>query len=218
MKDRILDTSSYGFCLFSTETLIDFLKNNKIRSKKLLDVFSKNHDLYLQSLVEGVWFPISPISSVKYNIKCGENEQFDQDWQHVFSLGAFNLAIGKDNAFWIGCKGNFSKFEAPEFVENTEGFSSYQTLDGVTIYNSFKIEAPAGKYLVNMHGFKRKKEQDYPEANYGYWLDLQAVKTFNAYEDPREDDKYNFNISTYQNPQTITLSESKIVDLLKIES
>jgi hypothetical protein len=197
MKDRILDTASYGFCLFSTEILIDFLNINKIRSKKLLDFFQKNHSVYLQSLEEGVWLPILPISSVKYNIKCGVNEKFDQDWQQVFSMGAFNLAIGNDNAFWMGCIGNLSKFEAAAFTENTQGYCFYETLDGVTIYNSFKIEAHAGKYLVTIHGFKRKKELEYPEANYGYWLELQPVAAFNTYNDPREDEKYNFNISTY---------------------
>ena len=34
--DRILSTYSYGICLFSMEVLQDFLKKEKIRSKKLL--------------------------------------------------------------------------------------------------------------------------------------------------------------------------------------
>ena len=35
--DRILSTYSYGICLFSMEVLQDFLKKEKIRSKKLLN-------------------------------------------------------------------------------------------------------------------------------------------------------------------------------------
>ena len=39
--DRILSTYSYGICLFSMEVLQDFLKKEKIRSKKLLHKFQK---------------------------------------------------------------------------------------------------------------------------------------------------------------------------------
>lgn len=40
--DRILSTYSYGICLFSMEVLQDFLKKEKIRSKKLLHKFQKD--------------------------------------------------------------------------------------------------------------------------------------------------------------------------------
>lgn len=39
--DRILSTYSYGICLFSMEVLQDFLKKEKIRSKKLLHKFQR---------------------------------------------------------------------------------------------------------------------------------------------------------------------------------
>ena len=44
--DRILSTYSYGICLFSMEVLQDFLKKEKIRSKKLLHKFQKDKKLY----------------------------------------------------------------------------------------------------------------------------------------------------------------------------
>ena len=47
--DRILSTYSYGICLFSMEVLQDFLKKEKIRSKKLLHKFQKDKKLYLPS-------------------------------------------------------------------------------------------------------------------------------------------------------------------------
>ena len=46
--DRILSTYSYGICLFSMEVLQDFLKKEKIRSKKLLQIifsYAKRRDL-----------------------------------------------------------------------------------------------------------------------------------------------------------------------------
>ena len=59
--DRILSTYSYGICLFSMEVLQDFLKKEKIRSKKLLHKFQKDKKLYLAMQKEGIWFPISKI-------------------------------------------------------------------------------------------------------------------------------------------------------------
>ncbi len=61
--DRILSTYSYGICLFSMEVLQDFLKKEKIRSKKLLHKFQKDKKLYLAMQKEGIWFPISKINS-----------------------------------------------------------------------------------------------------------------------------------------------------------
>ena len=51
--DRILSTYSYGICLFSMEVLQDFLKKEKIRSKKLLHKFQKDKKLYLAMQKEG---------------------------------------------------------------------------------------------------------------------------------------------------------------------
>lgn len=34
IMDRILDTGSYGICLFSIDVLQDFLKKEKVRTKK----------------------------------------------------------------------------------------------------------------------------------------------------------------------------------------
>ncbi len=45
--DRVLTTGSYGICLFSLEVLQEFLKKEKIRSKKLLDRFQKDKKIYL---------------------------------------------------------------------------------------------------------------------------------------------------------------------------
>ena len=64
--DRILSTYSYGICLFSMEVLQDFLKKEKIRSKKLLHKFQKDKKLYLAMQKEGIWFPISKITSTTY--------------------------------------------------------------------------------------------------------------------------------------------------------
>ena len=67
--DKVLNVSDYGICLFSMEILQEFLKAEKIRSKKLLNKFQKDRELYLATQKEGVWLPIVQIDSVSYVIK-----------------------------------------------------------------------------------------------------------------------------------------------------
>ena len=64
--DRILSTYSYGICLFSMEVLQDFLKKEKIRSKKLLHKFQKDKKLYLAMQKEGIWNSFRRTWTVEY--------------------------------------------------------------------------------------------------------------------------------------------------------
>ena len=50
--DKILDTASYGICVFSLKVLQDFLKKKRVRSKKLLNKFQKDKELYLDAQKE----------------------------------------------------------------------------------------------------------------------------------------------------------------------
>ena len=92
--DRILSTYSYGICLFSMEVLQDFLKKEKIRSKKLLHKFQKDKKLYLAMQKEGIWFPISKINSGQHLIKLeGYDNTFNDEWEQKFEIEGFNLKI-----------------------------------------------------------------------------------------------------------------------------
>jgi hypothetical protein len=64
--DKVLETSSYGICIFSLSVIEDHLKEERIKSKKLLDFFQKNHSKYLDTLLKGVWIPFLPIDSIEY--------------------------------------------------------------------------------------------------------------------------------------------------------
>lgn len=52
--DRMIDAGGYGICLFSANTLQEFLKREKIRKKKVLSLLQKNDSLYLLTQKEGV--------------------------------------------------------------------------------------------------------------------------------------------------------------------
>ncbi|RVU91059.1 hypothetical protein EH230_09205 [Flavobacterium columnare] len=197
MIEKKLDVSSYGIYLLSIDRLTIFLKENKIRSKKVLEFFQKNHELYLKSLEQGVWLPILPIDSTEYIIKFGNNENFNSNWEKVFNINEFNLEISDDNSFWVGSIGNLLTFEVKDYLDNSKEYNSYSTLDGEILYDSFKFNIENGKYLVDIVGYKRKSPLEYPEANYGYSFEFKKVEQFVGYKDPREDDKYVFNLSAY---------------------
>ncbi len=52
--------------MFSLEVLQDFLKKEKIRSKKLLNRFQKDKEIYLALQKKGIWVPIPQINSIEY--------------------------------------------------------------------------------------------------------------------------------------------------------
>jgi len=189
--DKAVETASYGLCLFSLEVVLDFLKREKVRSKKLLDVFEKNHDRYLSSLKEGVWFPIPEINSVGYVIKLeGYDQPFCEKWEQRFECGKFNIQV--KNGLWIADIGHFLEFDKNELVGNE---ASYQTLDGITIYSGHKYDVLPGKYLVTVNGFVRKEPLAYPGVNYGFSFSLAKAEGFAGYNDPRENEIYAFNIA-----------------------
>ncbi len=194
MTEKKLSITDYGIYIISFDKLLEFLKENKIRSKKILDVFQKNHELYLKSLENGIWVPILPVDSVGYIIKGVDDQKFNEEWQEQFQYKGFNIQI-KNKDLWIGSIGSLLNLKKEQFINSNSDSVSYQTLDGDTLYKAFKFNLDDGKYLLNISGYKRKKLLEYPEANCGYFFEFEKVDEFDGYMDPREDDKYKFNLT-----------------------
>lgn len=188
--DKILTTSSYGICLFSMEVLQEFLKKEKVRTKKLLAFFQKDKKRYLDSQKEGVWVPIAQIDSIDYVIKLeGYDESFNNEWEQKFDYEGFNIEI-KDG-LWISDIGSFYTFNISEYCGNEV---SYQTLDGKRKYSDLKYEIPFGKYLLSIKGYARKQPLEYPNPNYGFLFSLEKVDEFDGSKNPREG-IYDFNVA-----------------------
>lgn len=192
MEDKQLEVSDYGIYLLSVNKLTSFLKSEKIKSKKLLTYFQKNHSSYLKSIQMGVWLPILPIDSIEYIVRL--NEEFDSNWIKVNQADGFNLEVGEDNSIWVGSFSNLHNWDTKKYSNDKE-FNSYRTLDGELCFGSHRFDVLEGKYLVNIKGYKRKEELEYPKANYGFLFELEKISEFDGYNDPREDDKYYFNIA-----------------------
>jgi len=189
--DKVLSVIDYGVCLFSLNVLQEFLEKEKVRSKKLLINFQKNHNRYLKMVESGIWLPFLPIDSGEYLIKIeGYEQHFNDEWEEKMAYNKFNIAI-KDG-IWVTSLSHFNIFDKDKYMENKV---SYQTLDGETWYSGFKYDVSSGKYLVSIKGFARKQVLDYPNPNYGFLFSLVRVDEFDGFNDPREDEMYNFNMT-----------------------
>lgn len=204
--DKIISTYDYGFCIFSIDTLTEFLKTKKIRSKKVLELFQKKKDLFLESQEEGIWVPIPSINSGKYVVKVdGYDDSFGDEWIEVLSYEGFNIDV--KNGLWISDIGSLLKFDNTEYEgEGREITSEYgmvhyfsskekwhKDLAGKISYSDYWYDVPAGKYLLTITGFARKEIVDIKAANYGFQYKLEKVDSFTGYKNPREE-IYHFNI------------------------
>lgn len=190
MEKRTLSVSGYGIYVVSIAALKRFLTTKQIKRKKLLSVFRSNHDLYIESLKEAVWFPILPIASIDYDIMIGCDEVMNDSWTEVFTYDGFNLAV-EDGSVWIGCLTGLAYFKISQFNPELDCLS-YQTLDGETLNKGFRIKLEKGKYRVAISGYKKSVMSN--GAIYGYRFNFEPVDEFTSYNDPRDDEQYTFNM------------------------
>lgn len=209
--DRIITADGYGICLFSAGTLQDFLKQKKIRKRKLLSLLQKDKELYLNTIQEGIWVPLAQINSYRYAIKlAGQDYPFDSQWEQKIDYDGFNLEI-KDG-LWISAINQLEPFEPTEYyVEEEEIYKAspvglehcrapqerwYKTLDDYINYTAIKYDVPAGKYLLSIKGYVRKEPIEFPKPNCGFLFSLKEVDAFEDCKNPRESDDYDFNIGS----------------------
>lgn len=211
--DRMVHAGGYGICLFSANTLQDFLKQRNIRKRKLLSLLQKDKELYLETQKEGIWMPLPQINYVNYMIKlAGQDEPFDEEWEQKIDYDGFNLEI-KDG-LWISAIEQLEPFEPKEYYVETEEIyidkSSnmercrsprerwFKTMDGNINYTDIKYDVPAGKYLLSVKGYVRKEHLEFPAPNCGFFFSLTKVEAFEGYKNPRESDDYDFNIGSME--------------------
>lgn len=79
--DREVNAMGYGICIFSADTVQDFLKREKIRKRKLLSLLQKDKELYLSTQKEGILIALVGINAYNYAIRLeGWDEPFDDRW------------------------------------------------------------------------------------------------------------------------------------------
>ncbi len=189
--EKIVTTFSYGLCVVSLENLQEFLREEKIRTKKLLSFFQKKDKKYLLSQQRGVWMPIPQINAGKYIIRVKDIDMpFDDEFEEILEYEEFNIKI--TNGIWIGDIELMQPFEVDKYTGDS---ISYQTIDGYTRYSGFKYNIPEGKYLISVKGYAKKEIVDRKAVNYGFQFEFKKVDEFDGYKNPREE-QYNFNVAS----------------------
>lgn len=210
--DKLLSASEYGICLFSFDVLQDFLKREKVRSKKLLKVFQSKKKLYLESQKEGIWFPMAGINFFEYVIKVdGFDEPFSDEWEQKLEYSGFNLEV--KNGLWISGFGSLFEFK-PEQYGGEEGSYAVNTpfgdimyyynknevsrksLEGKISYTDYRYDIPDGKYLLTVKGYTRGDRKNYTYGNCGFFFSLARVEDFDGFKNPREQDEFDFNVGS----------------------
>ena len=119
--DREVDAMGYGICIFSADTVQDFLKREKIRKRKLLSLLQKDKELYLSTQKEGILIALVGINAYNYAIRLeGRDEPFDDRWVQKIDYDGFNLEI-KDG-LWISNIRQLEPFEPKIYHEKEEEF------------------------------------------------------------------------------------------------
>ena len=158
--DREVDAMGYGICIFSADTVQDFLKREKIRKRKLLSLLQKDKELYLSTQKEGILIPLVGINAYNYAIRLeGRDEPFDDRWTQKIDYDGFNLEI-KDG-LWISNIRQLEPFETKISHEKEEELTPY-TLEELHARIDHSItELDAGKGIPSSEVF-HKMEQKYP--------------------------------------------------------
>mgnify|MGYP000211114640 CR=1 FL=1 len=177
--DRMVIAGGYGICLFSADTLQDFLKREKIRKRKLLSLLQKDKELYLNTQREGIFIPLVGIDHYNYAIKLeGQDEPFDDQEEEFYTTPGYFGSVEHYHSPW-------------------ERWYKSETPDGIcTIYTDIKYNVPAGKYLLSIKGYTRKEHQKFPTPNCGFFFSFTEVDSFEGFKNPRESDEYDFNLGS----------------------
>lgn len=193
--DKILSAYGYGIALFSLPTLQDFLKTEKIRSKKLLTRLQKDKELYIRTQEQGILLPIVQIDTGGYIIRLdGFDEPFDGEWEQKLEYDGFNIDVR--DSLCISDLEPLDFFDA-ERLDQYENAS--QVMEHKTYCESFKYDVPSDRYLVSVKGYARKgatghsSSREQPE--YGFLFSLVKVELFDGFKNPRESELYEFNIA-----------------------
>ncbi len=204
--EKVIRALDYGLCVFSLDTMIQFLEAKKIRSKKVLALLQKRKDIYLDSIKDGAWMPIPSINAEKYVIGLdGYDDDFGDEWTQVLSYDGFNIDV--KNGLWITNIGCLLEFDKSEYEgDGREETSAYGTvsyfsakeqwhkdLGGNVSYSAYWYDVPEGKYLIAVTGFARKEIVDDKAANYGFQFKLTKVEEFQEAKNPREE-AFEFNV------------------------
>lgn len=178
-KERKIVADDYGFMALSIDTLETFISKKRIRSKKLLSLFSRNKELFNESIQQGIFLPINQIAVCSYQLFISVETDLGilmKNWDIILEEGVYNLKIGIDGNLWFIALVQFNTWHVGNF-QTQEDYCGYWVESGPNddkefeyIAQRFNIEE--GEYLVRVLGLKRKDPTYDDDKDYGYYFEL----------------------------------------------
>ena len=113
--DKPISSNGYGIAVVSAETFQELCKEHRIRSKKMLTYFDKNHNVFYDFIKKGAFVPIPRIGAYYYQIfiTINDNRTTDEEWDFIPTEETFFLEV-KDEALWV------CSFEQMENIEKND--------------------------------------------------------------------------------------------------
>ena len=181
--DKPISSSGYGIAVVSAQTFQELCKEHRIRSKKMLTYFDKNHNVFYDFIKKGAFVPIPRIRAHYYKIfiTINDNRTTYEEWDFIPTEESFFLEV-KDEALWV-C--SFEQMENWKYkdLENCTTIETYYYLsyegERYTAYGAAKYAIPNGKYKIKIIGLRSKKVEKEEKFRKGYAFLIQLEKVDN---------------------------------------
>ena len=181
--DKPISSSGYGIAVVSAQIFQELCKEHKIRSKKMLTYFDKNHNIFYDFIKKGALVPIPHIRAYYYQIfiTINDNRTTYEEWDFIPTEESFFLEV-KDEALWV-C--SFEQMENWKYkdLENCTTIETYYYLsyegERYTAYGAAKYAIPNGKYKIKIIGLRSKKVKKEEKFRKGYAFLIQLEKVDN---------------------------------------
>ena len=181
--DKPISSSGYGIAVVSAQTFQELCKEHRIRSKKMLTYFDKNHNVFYDFIKKGALVPIPHIRAYYYQIfiTINDNRTTYEEWDFIPTEESFFLEV-KDEALWV-C--SFEQMENWKYkdLENCTTIETYYYLsyegERYTAYGAAKYAIPNGKYKIKIIGLRSKKVEKEEKFRKGYAFLIQLEKVDN---------------------------------------
>lgn len=186
-----INAMPYGFALVSVNTFENCRKQEKIRTKKMLSFFDKNHNQFYKFILEGAFLPIHHLINDRYTLFFSVNGEVlsdvDENWNKVEIWKKFPLYIDSSNSIWAI---EFEEMESwnHDIYKDADSITGvyYDLNDNPHIdYKAIKYTISEGFYSVDIIGLKKKIIEGRRE-NYGFLFILTQIEKITMLSDSSE--------------------------------
>ena len=179
-----IDSSSYGLCLLSVSQLTEFLKENKVRKKSLIDFFNVNESLSNKSLSQGAVLPLNLqlFNQFYFDIyEQGDSPLFGEaEWGQCLHKRSFRLQVEAEDVYLCGMD-VLNDWRPKRFEQPVLGYVIGKGGGATTrcfYYEAQQVLVAKGCYLVDVRGYKRRKPTGDSDEDYGIAFELKRVESF----------------------------------------